>query len=215
MSSAPGRHPFFSQPVAGTPEVDPASVDVVLVPGLAFDLSGVRLGRGRGHYDRLLAAVRPDALVVGVSPAAVVVGALPREAHDRLMTHLATEQGVYAVSDRGPAAVARAWIAADPDPITRAELQRLVDSGDTAALQARLVPLEFGTAGIRGEVGAGPGRMNRAVVIRTTRVWPIGSPLRVGGGKGWWATTAGSTAGFAECGGGARGGGLWCDASME
>jgi phosphomannomutase len=173
----------FSQPVAGTPEVDPASVDVVLVPGLAFDLSGVRLGRGRGHYDRLLAAVRPDALVVGVSPAAVVVGALPREPHDRLMTHLATEQGVYAVSDRGPAAVARAWIAADPDAITRAELQRLVDSADTAALQARLVPLEFGTAGIRGEVGAGPGRMNRAVVIRTT------------GGLADWLTAQGRAGG--------------------
>ena len=103
------RHRFgFSQPVAGTPEIDPAAVDVVLVPGLAFDRSGVRLGRGAGHYDRLLAAMRPDALVVGICPTAVVVDTLPREAHDRLMTHLATDQGVYAVSDRGPVAVARA-----------------------------------------------------------------------------------------------------------
>ena len=44
-----------------------------------------------------------------------------------------------------------------------------MESGDTAAVEVRLTPLEFGTAGIRGEVGAGPGRMNRAVVIRTTR----------------------------------------------
>lgn len=63
----------------------------------------------------------------------------------------------------------RAWIEADPDPATRAELEHIVDSGDTAELASRMdAVLEFGTAGIRGEVGAGPGRMNRAVVIRTT-----------------------------------------------
>ena len=61
------------------------------------------------------------------------------------------------------------WIAGDPDPETRAELAALIGAGDTAALTARLdSSLSFGTAGIRGEVGAGPNRMNRAVVIRTT-----------------------------------------------
>lgn len=64
---------------------------------------------------------------------------------------------------------ARSWIAADPDPSTRAELEAVVESGDADELAARMdETLEFGTAGIRGEVGAGSGRMNRAVVIRTT-----------------------------------------------
>ncbi len=64
---------------------------------------------------------------------------------------------------------ARSWISQDPDPRTRAELEAVIDSGDTAELEQRMnTELEFGTAGIRGKVGAGPGRMNRAVVIRTT-----------------------------------------------
>lgn len=65
---------------------------------------------------------------------------------------------------------ARGWIAQDPDPETRAELEQLILAGDLAEIRERmLAPLEFGTAGLRGVVGAGLGRMNRAVVIRATR----------------------------------------------
>jgi phosphomannomutase len=64
-------------------------------------------------------------------------------------------------------AAAEAWLREDPDPDTRAELTALLASGDTAELADRFSgTLEFGTAGLRGAVGAGPNRMNRVVVIR-------------------------------------------------
>ncbi|MBD8868678.1 phospho-sugar mutase [Nocardioides donggukensis] len=68
-------------------------------------------------------------------------------------------------------AAARAWAAEDPDAVTRSELERTIASveagGDDAELADRFAgTLEFGTAGLRGALGAGPNRMNRVVVTR-------------------------------------------------
>ncbi|WP_298516170.1 phospho-sugar mutase [uncultured Nocardioides sp.] len=66
---------------------------------------------------------------------------------------------------------ARAWAAGDPDDISRAELEQIIADVEARADPADLADrfagtLEFGTAGLRGAVGAGPNRMNRVVVIR-------------------------------------------------
>ncbi|AUX44620.1 phosphoglucomutase [Sorangium cellulosum] len=70
---------------------------------------------------------------------------------------------------------AERWLAHDPDPETQGELRRLIDAarageeGVRAELAERFAgPLEFGTAGLRGVLGAGESRMNRAVILRTT-----------------------------------------------
>src|SRR5215217_9623824 len=65
------------------------------------------------------------------------------------------------------AGLARSWLAQDPDPDTRAELAKLLESGDGDALRDRFGSrLTFGTAGLRGELGAGPNRMNRVLVAQ-------------------------------------------------
>lgn len=61
------------------------------------------------------------------------------------------------------------WLSGDPDAATRAELEALVRSGNTAELEERFAnPVGFGTAGLRALMGAGPARMNRAVVRSAT-----------------------------------------------
>jgi 5-formyltetrahydrofolate cyclo-ligase len=96
------RHPFgFLQPRPDAPPIDPGEIDLVLVPGLAFDVHGARLGHGQGHYDRLLPRLPGHVPRVGVALDAWVVDLLPSEPHDVPMTHLLTPGGIRTLAGAG------------------------------------------------------------------------------------------------------------------
>ncbi|MEZ0358421.1 5-formyltetrahydrofolate cyclo-ligase [Mycobacterium sp. SA01] len=74
--------------------------DVVLVPALAVDRRGVRLGRGGGFYDRSLPLCRPGATLVAVVRDSELVDELPSESHDIRMTHVLTpKHGLCALAN--------------------------------------------------------------------------------------------------------------------
>jgi 5-formyltetrahydrofolate cyclo-ligase len=63
-------------------DVDPATLDVVIVPGLAFTLDGHRLGQGGGHFDRFLVRLGPHCSTIGVCFHEQLVADLPMAEHD-------------------------------------------------------------------------------------------------------------------------------------
>lgn len=71
-------------------------LDVVVVPGVAFDRQGGRLGNGAGYYDRLLARVRRDCWLVGIGYESQLLPCVEKEAHDVLMDVVITEMALYA-----------------------------------------------------------------------------------------------------------------------
>jgi 5-formyltetrahydrofolate cyclo-ligase len=83
------RHRFgMLEPAADLPAVDPSTLDLVLVPGVAFDRQGGRLGFGGGYYDRFLPTT--PALRVGVTYDECLADALPCGEHDQRMDWVVT-----------------------------------------------------------------------------------------------------------------------------
>ncbi|MGA0357676.1 MAG: 5-formyltetrahydrofolate cyclo-ligase [Ilumatobacteraceae bacterium] len=72
-------------------EPDPATIDLVVVPGVAFTAAGHRLGQGGGWYDRFLTGLRPGVARIGVCFAECLVDELPTEAHDVVMDLVLTD----------------------------------------------------------------------------------------------------------------------------
>jgi len=85
------------EPAAGVPEVEP---DVLLVPLLAFDRAGFRLGYGAGFYDRTLDGLRRrrPVIAVGVGYAAQEMAAVPRDGYDQPLDWIVTEQFALKIS---------------------------------------------------------------------------------------------------------------------
>ena len=89
----PEPRPQLREAAAGR-NWQPTDADLVVLPGVAFDTLGNRLGHGRGYYDRLLATLRPGACRVGLAFDCQVVPRLTAEPHDQQVDVLITESGV-------------------------------------------------------------------------------------------------------------------------
>lgn len=70
-------------------------LDLILVPGVAFDRLGGRLGHGKGYYDRLLQKTRPDTLLIALAFDCQIVDDIPLQSHDISMDQVVTPSAVY------------------------------------------------------------------------------------------------------------------------
>lgn len=91
----------MEQPIDSGPVVPIREIDIFLVPGLAFDLDGGRLGNGGGHYDRILSTARADAESIGMAPHRHIVEEVPVAGHDVRVGWLATEDGMVSCPPSG------------------------------------------------------------------------------------------------------------------
>jgi 5-formyltetrahydrofolate cyclo-ligase len=76
-------------------KVDVRELDLIIVPGVAFDRSGARMGHGFGYYDKLLGHARADAPLIALAFECQLFPEVPTEKHDIFMDRIITEQSVY------------------------------------------------------------------------------------------------------------------------
>ena len=82
--------------------VAPAELDLIMVPGVAFDRRGARMGHGFGYYDRLLQHARPDTPLVALAFECQLFPHIPTQAHDIFMDQIITEAAIYPGRGRTP-----------------------------------------------------------------------------------------------------------------
>jgi 5-formyltetrahydrofolate cyclo-ligase len=76
-------------------KIQPEELDLIMVPGTAFDPRGGRMGQGKGYYDRLLARARPDAPLVALAFECQIFPEIPVAPHDVFMDRVITENRTY------------------------------------------------------------------------------------------------------------------------
>src|SRR5262249_20516119 len=157
--SAPGNwlpvSVLFPPPHAATSPTTPRTIDSTGVRVLPRRIASICSLRK--------APQRMEAHVNGTPSSGCAVArkaAIYGGAHQRHRERVGTEDDLFARAEK--------WASEDPDPDAQREIRDLVKRGARAELLDRFAgALEFGTAGLRGILGAGPNRMNRAVVART------------------------------------------------
>lgn len=88
-------HFGIAEPEKSVSPVNPDEIDVILVPGVAFDLSGNRLGHGKGYYDRFLSRCSDRVFTIGVAYSFQIFDSIPADAHDKKLKALITEDGFF------------------------------------------------------------------------------------------------------------------------
>ncbi len=89
----PPRHRWYEN----ARKIDVRQLDLVIVPGVAFDQHGNRLGNGQGYYDRLLAQVRADTRLIAPCYQSQLMDDIPAETHDIRMHKIITEKQIYII----------------------------------------------------------------------------------------------------------------------
>jgi 5-formyltetrahydrofolate cyclo-ligase len=98
MDLAPGAYGIL-EPATSPIEIASMPPCTVVVPGLAFTREGARLGRGGGHYDRLIAALPLHAITVGLAYSFQLLDHLPQSASDRRLSFVVTESAIHLAPD--------------------------------------------------------------------------------------------------------------------
>jgi 5-formyltetrahydrofolate cyclo-ligase len=91
----------FSEPAPSAVEANPGDLDVIVVPAIAIDPTGHRIGYGAGFYDRTIARYAPPAVTIGVAFDFQLVAEVPFTEHDVRLAHVVTDEREMAAEEAG------------------------------------------------------------------------------------------------------------------